>query len=180
MLVFRTGLSVPVNYTHWDSAVCVCVCVLLLWTIIIVLRGMCGMCLMINVSQTVVSGHRAGLMTSWSSGWIQTLTQEIQAASSVRVIFWITGAWRGVPQFCCMNCGARSDWWHLYFTLFQNYVNVLAATTVRSQLCDQHQYLVGILLCLSYSIVIVGQIHGRRYSVHHNSAETCLYLSVWP
>jgi hypothetical protein len=50
-------------------------------------------------------------------------------------------------------------------------VNILAATTIRSQLYDQCQYLVGILLCLSYGIVTVGQIRGRRYNVHHNTVQ---------
>jgi hypothetical protein len=97
---------------------------------------------------------------------------EMQAASLVRVISWSVGAWRGVPECHCMNCGSLvTDGWHVYFKLFQNYVIVLAAATIRSQLYDQHQYLLGIFLCLSYTIVIVRQIRGRRYNVQHNTVQ---------
>jgi len=155
-----------------------------LWTVIIVQmavmcmdsRGMCGMCLMYSpVSDWC---HRA---QSWSDDmlfpwFISNPDQEIKAAILVRVIFgaWVFGeeclsfiAWvmgllvmgLSVPDgICILNC-FRIKW------------KFSAATTVRSQLCDQCQYLVGILLCLSYGIVIVWQIHGRRYSVHHNTVQ---------
>jgi hypothetical protein len=40
-------------------------------------------------------------------------------------------------------CGSVSHRWHLYFKLFQNCVNVVAAIAFRSQLCDQHQSVFG-------------------------------------